>query len=86
MAVTKAVSLKAGIGQAHKNAVELAKNTEVMQITIIPDIFLFPFISISICIYFGIFMLLIVFFYVLIYFPIILFIFFFCNHIFNFLH
>lgn len=24
MAVTKAVSLKAGIGQAHKNAVELA--------------------------------------------------------------
>lgn len=29
MAVTKAVSLKAGIGQAHKNAVELAKNTEV---------------------------------------------------------
>jgi hypothetical protein len=41
MAVTKAVSLKAGIGQAHKNAVELAKNTEVMQITIIPDIFYF---------------------------------------------
>lgn len=45
MAVTKAVSLKAGIGQAHKNAVELAKNTEVMQITIIPDIFLFSAIS-----------------------------------------
>lgn len=43
MAVTKAVSLKAGIGQAHKNAVELAKNTEVMQITIIPDIFYFHF-------------------------------------------
>lgn len=43
MAVTKAVSLKAGIGQSHKNAVELAKNTEVIQITIIPDIFYFHF-------------------------------------------
>lgn len=46
MAVTKAVSLKAGIGQAHKNAVELAKNTEVMQITIIPDIFFYFHLSV----------------------------------------